>query len=287
VSRWTLRRRLVAVLIALVALLALTMGAVSTLALRDSLVDQLDARVLDSSRRAVQAEGDPPRDGSLSPNGDRRGRDLGPPPGLQAPGQGAGTVTLSTTGGVVRAGFRDRDGDLVQLDDAQQATLESVEPDGRARTVDLDGLGPFRVVAATTDDGELVVSGLSSQDAATTVREYVLAEVVLALVGIALAALAGRALVRRELRPLERVAATATRVAELPLHEGEVALAERVPERDTDPTTEVGQVGTALNRLLGHVEGALAARHASETQVRQFVADASHELRTPLASIRG
>ena len=39
--------------------------------------------------------------------------------------------------------------------------------------------------------------------------------------------------------------------------------------------------------MLGHVGGALAARQASETRVRQFVADASHELRTPLAAIRG
>nr|MDT0666446.1 histidine kinase dimerization/phospho-acceptor domain-containing protein [Micromonospora sp. DSM 115978] len=41
------------------------------------------------------------------------------------------------------------------------------------------------------------------------------------------------------------------------------------------------------NLMLGHVESALAARHASETRVRQFVADASHELRTPLAAISG
>ena len=46
-------------------------------------------------------------------------------------------------------------------------------------------------------------------------------------------------------------------------------------------------MGAALNRLLGHVEGALVARQVSENKVRQFVADASHELRTPLASIRG
>ena len=39
--------------------------------------------------------------------------------------------------------------------------------------------------------------------------------------------------------------------------------------------------------MLGHVADALAARQASETRVRQFVADASHELRTPLAAIRG
>ncbi len=59
------------------------------------------------------------------------------------------------------------------------------------------------------------------------------------------------------------------------------------PQSDTDPRTEVGQVGLALNTMLDNVEGALNARQASETRVRQFVADASHELRTPLASIRG
>jgi two-component system OmpR family sensor kinase len=39
--------------------------------------------------------------------------------------------------------------------------------------------------------------------------------------------------------------------------------------------------------MLDTISGALSARHASETRVRQFVADASHELRTPLAAIRG
>ena len=66
-----------------------------------------------------------------------------------------------------------------------------------------------------------------------------------------------------------------------------MALAERVPEVDADPRTEVGQVGAALNHLLENVAAALTARQRSETRVRQFVADASHELRTPLASIRG
>jgi two-component system OmpR family sensor kinase len=76
-------------------------------------------------------------------------------------------------------------------------------------------------------------------------------------------------------------------VTELELARGDVEIAVRVPPEYTDPRTEVGQVGAALNRMLGHVGDALAARHASETRVRQFVADASHELRTPLAAIRG
>jgi two-component system OmpR family sensor kinase len=60
-----------------------------------------------------------------------------------------------------------------------------------------------------------------------------------------------------------------------------------VAEADTNTRTEVGQVGAALNHMLEHVAAALRARQASETRIRQFVADASHELRTPLAVIRG
>jgi two-component system OmpR family sensor kinase len=56
---------------------------------------------------------------------------------------------------------------------------------------------------------------------------------------------------------------------------------------DANPRTEVGQVGAAFNRMLGHVEAALARRAASEARLRRFAADASHELRTPLAAIRG
>ncbi|MGK5734260.1 histidine kinase dimerization/phospho-acceptor domain-containing protein, partial [Streptomyces sp. URMC 124] len=64
---------------------------------------------------------------------------------------------------------------------------------------------------------------------------------------------------RIALGPLRRVAATATRVSELPLRQGEVALPERVPGEEADPRTEV----------------------------RHFVADARHGLRTPFASLRG
>jgi two-component system OmpR family sensor kinase len=91
--------------------------------------------------------------------------------------------------------------------------------------------------------------------------------------------------VRLSLRPLRRVATTASQVAELPLETGEVSLPVGVP--DTDPDTETGQVGIAFNRMLGHVETALQRRAASEARLRRFAADASHELRTPLAAIRG
>nr|WP_269328553.1 HAMP domain-containing sensor histidine kinase [Kineosporia babensis] len=105
--------------------------------------------------------------------------------------------------------------------------------------------------------------------------------------GLLTVAVLGGLIVRRTLRPLNRVAQVASGVTELPLHQGQTDLPVRVPEADTDPATEVGQVGAALNTLLGHVDSALQARNAADARMRRFVADASHELRTPLASIRG
>ena len=112
-----------------------------------------------------------------------------------------------------------------------------------------------------------------------------IAEVTVFSAALVLTGLLGTGFVRLSLRPLRRVAATATRVTQLPLASGEVTLPDRVP--DANPRTEVGQVGTAFNRMLGHVEQALGRRAASEARLRRFAADASHELRTPLAAIRG
>lgn len=54
-----------------------------------------------------------------------------------------------------------------------------------------------------------------------------------------------------------------------------------------DPRTEAGELGEALNGMLGRIEAAFHARARSEEELRRFVADASHELRTPVATIRG
>jgi two-component system OmpR family sensor kinase len=84
--------------------------------------------------------------------------------------------------------------------------------------------------------------------------------------------------VRVGLRPLTRIEHTAEAIAG-----GE--LDRRVP--DSDPRTETGRLGAALNVMLGRLADALHERERSEDRLRQFVADASHELRTPLTSIRG
>ena len=122
----------------------------------------------------------------------------------------------------------------------------------------------------------------------TTVDDAVGCELLLTLLGV----LGGRrrrhwSLVRRQLRPLREVAATAHPVSELPLASGEID-ADRAGARPPDRRAHRGRPGRRrAQHAARHVEAALDARHRSEQQVRQFVADASHELRTPLATIRG
>ena len=89
------------------------------------------------------------------------------------------------------------------------------------------------------------------------------------------------------MKPLERVSAVATDVAHLDLEEHTISSAVRVDPKDSDPRTEVGAVGYALNQLLDNVNSALEVRERTEHQIRAFIADASHELRTPLAAIKG
>jgi len=282
-SRWTLRRRLVVGVVGLVAVVALAMGVVSTLALRSSLIAQIDSRLSVASNRAATA---PDRYGNQGTGGHR------PPPGSLLLGQASGTVNVlvpgpGSTDTTTLSGYIDESGQFQQLTTAQTQTMLDVPTDGQAHTVHLPGLGEYRAAAMLTAEGSHSVTALPTEAVTNTVTGYVAVEVVVAALALLVAGTVGLVLVRRELRPLDRVAATARRVARLPLDRGEVVIAERVPTADTDPHTEVGQVGSALNTMLGHVESALTARHESELQVRQFVADASHELRTPLASIRG
>jgi two-component system, OmpR family, sensor kinase len=272
---WSLRTRLLVSSVSLIAVVCAVVGAVTAVALRQYLYERLDQSVRDVAMRAV------PPDGPGMPNGGDR-LDF-----VTGGGQTVGTIGVVLSQGQAERGelstFSDS-GEIerVDLEPAALRALSGVPMDHAVHTVEVPGLGGYRV---TVVPGLLV--GLPDQPVQDTVGKLVAVTVLVTAGGLLAAALAGAAMIRYALRPLRRVAATAGLVSELPLDRGEVDLRERVPAADTDPGTEVGQVGAALNRLLGHVGSALEARQASETQVRQFVADASHELRTPLASIRG
>jgi two-component system OmpR family sensor kinase len=287
----TLRTRLVVASVALIAVVCAVIGTVTTLALRSHLYEQLDGQLGEvAARAALSPPQDPGRDGDDGPAQPKQTSltefvTRGPQPsGTVAAEISNGKITDSARGEKSEDNFRMT---AKPLTAAQSAALASVpQTDGTRKTVDLPGLGAYRVEYKSGDKGSYYVA-LPTTDVTSTINTLVLVEVSVTAAGLAAAGLAGSVLVGVATRPLRRVAATATRVSELPLHTGEVNLSERVPDSETDPHTEVGRVGAALNRMLDHVHGALHARQQSETRVRQFVADASHELRTPLASIRG
>jgi two-component system OmpR family sensor kinase len=136
----------------------------------------------------------------------------------------------------------------------------------------------YRAKASTTPNGGMVVTAISMEDvdgAVADARQVMLGAGLLALAAVALGSWV---VIRLGLRPVDRMVITARRIAD-----GHIT--ERVPVPSTD--SEVGQLGTALNRMLDRVSDAFDARTASEQRMRQFVADASHELRTPLTAIRG
>lgn len=285
---WTLRTRLVVAAVSLIAVVAAAIGSVTAIAFHSYMYDKLDDQLHSVAVRAERPPGPLPVPDAL--------REAGPLGFVGGGGQPLGTFgALVGADGDVTASKVVEDSGLRSQESAkpltgqQRRALEAEAPETGegTRSVELPGLGGYRVEAATTAEGRTVLVGIPTAEVSGALNTLILVEVCVTAAGLIAASLAGTVLVGVAMRPLRRVAATATRVAELPLHSGEVALLERVPDAEADPRTEVGQVGAALNRMLGHVGSALAVRQESEMRVRQFVADASHELRTPLASIRG
>ncbi|ORV08380.1 sensor histidine kinase [Mycobacterium celatum] len=285
---WSLRVRLLVGQVIVLTIACLGIGAVTELALYRYLVGQLDVQVHDASHRSVRMFGEPPP--PPVPWHHHRAPRPGPGPEfLDAPGQPVGMVAAVVSGGrAVDAGYLTTTGSRAALSDKAKAQLDAVVPNRTPVTRDLDGLGRYRVIAAPArHGGDVIVTGLSMSNVDATMIRVLLIFGVVTVVALAAATTAGIVIIRRALAPLRRVSQTASKVVDLPLDRGEVALPVRVPEPDANPHTEVGQLGSAVNRMLDHIATALSTRQASETRVRQFVADASHELRTPLAAIRG
>jgi two-component system OmpR family sensor kinase len=300
--RWlagrTLRGRLITGLVALLAVACAVIGIVTYLTLKQTLLNQIDAQLTAAGGRyascmeandAIEQAREAQQNGESGGSGPAPGQTTaGVPPGEQdcsaIPGLAAGTFGARVKHGVVTAqGVVSGKSHPTATD---KAALARLTPAHRFYTMGLPWLGAnYRLLAVPGRDGDVLITGVPLTGTESTLREVSLALIAVFGAVLLCTGIIGTAFVRLSLRPLRRVAATATRVAELPLASGEVKLPERVP--DADPRTEVGQVGAAFNRMLGHVEAALRRRAASEARLRRFAADASHELRTPLAAIRG
>jgi two-component system OmpR family sensor kinase len=156
---------------------------------------------------------------------------------------------------------------------------------GSAITVPGEGLyESYRVLVSTQrarfpgDTTNTVVVAVPLDGVNTTLSTLLLFEIAISS-GITIIVLVVTWLVvRRGMRPLERMGATARSIAAS-------GLGRRVAP--SNERTEVGRLGLALNAMLGQIERAFAERDVTEQKLRHFVSDASHELRTPLTSMRG
>ncbi|MFE2264613.1 sensor histidine kinase [Streptomyces griseosporeus] len=275
----TLRARLIAGLLVLLTVSCAAVGVAAVVELEHFLTGRVDQQLAEAGTRFPASLENTARPSDH--DGDEHGDTRHQPAGTFGARLVDGTVTHaavvpSGSGLAVRT---------VALTAHDRRALAALPADGRPHTVDLASLDEYRVTAAWGMDGDVLVTGLPLEPVEAAVHRLELVAGVVFGVALAVTGVAGVLWVRWSLRPLSRVAATATRVSELPLASGEVALPPRSP--DYDPRSEVGRVAAAFDRMLGHVGDALSKRHASEERLRRFAADASHELRTPVASVRG
>jgi two-component system, OmpR family, sensor kinase len=274
----TLRARLTLGLLVLLTVSCAAVGLAAVVELNGFLTSRLDEQLTEAGNRfavSLEHKGEPEQSDH---DGDEHADTRRQATGTFGARLVDGTVTNAA---VVRS-----TGTLnVALTAADRKRLAGVPADGRGHSVGLSALDDYRVIATRGLDGDVLITGMPLEPVEAAVHRLELVAGIVFGAALTAAGVAGALWVRWSLRPLSRVAATATRVSELPLASGEVALPPRAPE--SDPRGEVGRVAGAFNRMLGHVEDALTKRHASEERLRSFAADASHELRTPVASVRG
>ncbi len=260
--RLSLRARLlagVAVVVAVLVLVAITVTATT----RSYLIDQVDDR--------LAAAGGPDRDqvGPRPPPPDERGERLG-------------DVYEGVIGadGELRTIFSSNPrGDDLPPPDIDPDRAADAASTGRPFTAGAEDGGDlrYRVRARASGDG-LRITALPLTDVDDTISRLVTVEVIATVVIMAVLGAVTWWVIHLGIRPLKRMTRTAEAIAG-----GD--LSQRVP--GMAPSTEAGQLGLALNRMLQSLETAFAERTASQERLQRFVADASHELRTPVTTIRG
>jgi two-component system, OmpR family, sensor kinase len=271
----SLRSRLLAAVLALAAVGLLLLGAVTYAEQRSFLYDRVDADVRSAAKQVgPQLE----RAMGRTSGGDADDYGGGPPHGGPNFGLPAGTY-----GEKRAADGRVIFGKVFSVNQTVTAKpdLPAHIPIDKPITVNgRTGAGTRYRVLALPDPRDSTVN-IAAIPLRSTDDNLDRLLIVLALVIGAVLVLLGVVswfVVRVGLLPLDRMGHTAGAIAG-----GD--LSHRVAS--TDPRTEVGRLGIALNAMLDRLERAFGEREASEDRLRRFLADASHELRTPLASIRG
>jgi two-component system OmpR family sensor kinase len=270
----SLRARLLVAVLALTAVGLLLLGGITYIEQRSFELDRLDEQV----RTALPAVAGALRAQGIGAQPSRPSLERPPPGGAPGSGLPIGTYGESRDANGIPIGSHVFDYD-------QDVTADPALP----RDIPLDRVftvhgedgddNSYRVFAARDlrGGGITIVAAPLGEINQRLNRLLLVESLVIGAVLLVLGVVAW-AVVRVGLLPLDRMGHTAGAIAG-----GD--LSHRV--ESTDPRTEVGRLGIALNAMLDRLERAFSQRQASENRLRRFLADASHELRTPLASIRG
>lgn len=252
---------------AAVAIVLVVVATIITTTTRAHLLGQVDARLVSAGNlgRAIDAASPPPGapeslgpferlsdvyEGVLRPNDELVT--------IFAPNLGDGELPIPEI-----------DPDEVRRAAATRSSITTESIDGELR---------YRLRAREAFDGAVFITALPLSDVEETVNRLITVEAVATAIILAALGLVTWWVVRLGIRPIKQMTDAASSIAG-----GD--LSHRVPE--AAPSTEAGQLGVALNQMLGRIEDAFDQRTRAEERLRRFVADASHELRTPVTTIRG
>ncbi|MGH3716554.1 MAG: ATP-binding protein [Micromonosporaceae bacterium] len=272
-DRVSLRLKLVAAVLAIVAAALTGISVTSVAAMQGYLLDRVDDELRSIADQLMQQVAEGRRDLSL--------REVFPSDAVRLPSP----YVFETRGpkGEVQSSHPDRH-------EAWPRVPKS--PDQLAGHADkpytvaaAKGNTRWRLLVASLPGDQFLVIGASLADVDSAVERLSHLSLLIGLVVLGTAAMIGVAVVWASLRPLGEIERTAAAIAA-----GD--LSQRVPDRD--PRTEVGRLARVLNMTFNQIETAFRARarseaaaRRSEERMRRLVADASHELRSPLTSIRG
>ncbi len=264
-GHWTLRARLVLVVGALAAVALIVANIAGLVLIRTYLLGRID----DQLRGMTRPFAGEPRPGFNSSFTQRRAVRLGPD---QVVFVYRPDGTLDPLHGSVSGPGRP------PVEPIEEVTAKATAQQPYTITA-ADGSADWRVIAVPdAGTGGVAVIGLSLSEVQQTTDRLMLIDAGVSALVLVLLGAGAWFVVRLGLRPLTDMETLATDISAGNLS-GRVA--------DTDPHTEPGRLGVALNSMLTRIEAEVDERTAAEQRLRQFVADASHELRTPLTSIRG
>lgn len=280
--RWSLRARLVAAVISVLAVGLVATGAVVSVIMWGALMDDVDGRITAATQtwgaKAPQERPDGPRATAQQP--------------------------LPFYSESVIAGQSQ-----IENDYATTPHVDTLTALGEPVTITDDAGDSWRAVAVVIDtqSGQAVPSNATVAELRTslatgtmlrivatpisdeqeTLNRLLITEAGIGVTVLAVAAAVGAGIVRRELAPLAEVESTTRTI----ISSGD--LSRRVPTAKAQ-SREVASLGASVNTMLDRIEDSLdvseAARAAAEEEqqrMRRFVADASHELRTPLTMVGG